>query len=361
MFRSVLFATITSITINLTHVPPTDGAEINFQLAYLSNVPPGNVCLVNMDGSGQSCLNETGIEKNYYDLQWSPDGSMLIYTTVEKSDGSNPPATTWLYRADTNETFQWADSWWISSWSPDSQYVLSALQGNEAPGIHRIRPDGSGALGLTANKNTDYQPAWSPDREHIAYLSLQPENQIIVMDSDGSNPSAITPVLAIYGVVELVWSPNSQQILFGVRDEVNLMQYTVELYSVRVDGSDLQRLTFTDQVNFNPRWSPDGTQIVFAGYPIDDPDAMPQSFIYVLNLVDRTVTNLTEWSASSGGPAWSPDGEWIAFSAEMSGVFGIYIMRPDGGDVRLVTDEPAQDGYGGPYAPVWRPVPSAGD
>ncbi len=50
------------------------------------------------------------------------------------------------------------------------------------------------------------------------------------------------------------------------------------------------------------------------------------------------------------GPSWSPDGSRIGFSSNRSGNFEIYTMNIQGGDVRKVTNDPAQDHY-----PVWSP------
>jgi TolB protein len=48
-----------------------------------------------------------------------------------------------------------------------------------------------------------------------------------------------------------------------------------------------------------------------------------------------------------GGPVWSPDGRWLAFSrGDLASMAEVYVMRPDGSELRKVTD-----GYG----PAWSP------
>jgi TolB protein len=334
--------------------------DTQFQLAYLSNVPPGNVCLVNMDGTGQRCLSQSDVDMIYYEPQWSPDGSILAYMTARRPIGPSDISTTFMHYFMTGETLEVAGSWWISSWSPDGQYVLSATKGNDAPGIVRIQPDGSDLIALTTNINSDYRPAWSPDGKYIAYLSLQTENHLMLMNANGSNQQTLVSNLRLNGDVTPQWSPDSQQIVFAVHGRTIRGEWTSDLYNVIIDGTGLTRLTSTNVVNSYPRWSPDSTRIVFQGYSLDDQTQIHESTVFSLDLVDPQITDLTDTLPGSGEPSWSPDGEWIAFSGEQSGTFGIYIMRPDGSDVRLVTDQPAQAGYG-PYAPVWRPVPSAGN
>jgi WD40-like Beta Propeller Repeat len=52
-------------------------------------------------------------------------------------------------------------------------------------------------------------------------------------------------------------------------------------------------------------------------------------------------------------PRWSPDGEHIAFISDASGEIEVYVMDPDGGDVRNVSQDPALDD--GIYGIDWTP------
>ncbi|MEM7118867.1 MAG: hypothetical protein AAF614_41000 [Chloroflexota bacterium] len=40
-------------------------------------------------------------------------------------------------------------------------------------------------------------------------------------------------------------------------------------------------------------------------------------------------------------PAWSPDGNWLVFTSYQAGDNELYIMRPDGSDVRQLTQNEA--------------------
>jgi TolB protein len=61
------------------------------------------------------------------------------------------------------------------------------------------------------------------------------------------------------------------------------------------------------------------------------------------------VTRLTTTAGFDGEPAWSPDGEWIAYQSEAGGVQGIYLMRADGSEPRLLIENAV--------SPAWRPAP----
>jgi Tol biopolymer transport system component len=42
-------------------------------------------------------------------------------------------------------------------------------------------------------------------------------------------------------------------------------------------------------------------------------------------------------------PVWSLDGQWIVFTSERNGSADLYRMRPDGGGLERLTDDPAYD------------------
>src|SRR5262245_39234674 len=54
------------------------------------------------------------------------------------------------------------------------------------------------------------------------------------------------------------YSPNGQRVLFDSNREGHH-----EVYTIKVDGTDLQRLTQGSIDNDHPRWSPNGSKILF--------------------------------------------------------------------------------------------------
>ncbi|HIE50903.1 MAG TPA: hypothetical protein EYP85_04015, partial [Armatimonadetes bacterium] len=58
--------------------------------------------------------------------------------------------------------------------------------------------------------------------------------------------------------------------------------------------------------------------------------------------------NLTNNPADDVHPAWSPDGQTIAFSSNRDGTYDIWLMNPDGSNLRKLTDDPGNARY-----PAW--------
>jgi len=80
------------------------------------------------------------------------------------------------------------------------------------------------------------------------------------------------------------------------------------LWRSRVDGSDKMQLTFSPVRAYQPRWSPDGSQIVFMDVQFDSP-----SKICMLSSSGGSPVLLTQGNTYEADATWAPDGKSIAF------------------------------------------------
>ena len=94
-----------------------------------------------------------------------------------------------------------------------------------------------------------------------------------------------------------------------------------DIYTMDINGKNLQQLTdhFADEIS--PTFSPDGQRMAYGSNRDGNED------IYVMNLKTKVSRRLTHHPARDSTPAWSPDGRWIAFVSERAGTFDIYKIR----------------------------------
>ena len=148
---------------------------------------------------------------------------------------------------------------------------------------------------------------------------------IFVMNADGSNVVDLGPG------ADPAWSPDGSRIAF---------EEGVDIWVMNADGSDRHRITddpaSTRRVSA-PTWSPDGSLIAFNA---------DGTKIFVVPAVGGNVRLLIDPPETVGAPAWSPLGDAIAF-----GVTDIWLVNPDGTNLRNVTNTP--DKY--ERDPDWRP------
>jgi TolB protein len=249
---------------------------------------------------------------------------------------------------------------WVSNvgtsrlaWSPDRRKLLFSahLSRSAAPcardcgkEIFVIDADGSGLRRLTRNAVPDWDPAWSPDGQKIAWLSRGPSGgaDIFVMNADGSDQQNLTPKPGNRG--EPSWSPAGRTILFtavppGQPPSASGWPYR-DVYVMNADGSGRRNLTHTPEgLEFDPVWSPDGQRIAFsrlAGPP-------GEVRIVVMNADGSGKHAVTPKLAHTGDgwivvtAAWSPRGPRIAFDDHDA----VYVVNADGSGLRRLAENAA--------------------
>ena len=125
----------------------------------------------------------------------------------------------------------------------------------------------------------------------------------------------------------------------------------VDVHVMEVDeGSvtDLKRLTDDAAFDWEPDWSPDGSQIVFTS--LSGTGSSAHRDIYRMDADGTNITRLTEDPASDDNPSWSPDGILIAFTSERDGNEEIYVMNADGTGLTRLTNNNDSD-----WGPSWSP------
>ena len=181
------------------------------------------------------------------------------------------------------------------SLSPDGQLIV--YTGNQR-GNHDIYwqlVDGQNVQNLTESSEADdYQPAFSPDGNEIAFRSDRGAGGIYLMGSFGENPRPL-----------------------------------------------LTR-------GYDPAWSPDGVWVVFSDRGIFDPTNLRGGGLAKVEVADPT--NVVELHDHGYLPAVSPNGSRIAYFDSVSGQTDIFTISADGGDPVPVTTDTALD-----WAPAWAP------
>ena len=258
--------------------------------------------------------------------------------------------------------------------------TLASSSQATAPGrngrIAFMRPDASdhwqvwsagprltGAKRLTAGLADSGWPAWSPDGTKIAFDSSRGDldhrdstaiNDVFTMSPDGSDVTKLTD--SVGASADAAWSPDGSLIAFDAdRGDRSSKQ---GIYTMRSDGSGLRRVTTLPsgyEYDLAPRFSPDGTRLVFIRYRGKEcsqpfcPSEHPALFIVG---VDGTgLRRLTSFTIHPGDADWSPDGKRIVFEAYPTGPYAdIYVISANGRNLRNLTRDQA-----GQADPVWSP------
>jgi len=300
-----LFSTLaasTPLTVESTaQVPePVSGeSEPSGHIAYTCQVfkvtAQNQICVMNADGSGFQRLTTENYKQHYYPSV-SPDGKSVVYAAfrepniyeiyeVDIATGDvkqltdrlgnvngpeiSPDGSTIVFKLSTSTTNElWLmnrdgsnprrvpnASGWDPTWSPDGSLILFASDLEGAIQLFTIKLDGSDLKRISNLPAIRGRNDWSPDGQLIVTYSGQPWNRdVYIMNADGSNTHMLTTTGG--NSQGPSFSPDGQWVAFTAYFDKYGDDHGCEIYIIRIDGTDLRRLTNNDYCDFQPRWGP---------------------------------------------------------------------------------------------------------
>jgi Tol biopolymer transport system component len=213
-------------------------------------------------------------------------------------------------------------------WAPFGRRILfGAVQGTGTDlwvtghrGHHKHRV-------LRAGPLTDLEAAWAPGGHRLVVArNGEGVSRLLVYSFETKVATPITPNGRAVLVDSPAWSPDGRRIVFR-REGVDGARS--DLWSIRPNGTDLTRLTFTptpDLVEVGPNWSPDGSRILFSRRVFGEPSC---SRLFTIRSDGTGLTRLQAgcpWSEA----AWSPNGRKIVVSRDGPRGSRLWTMSADG-------------------------------
>ena len=186
---------------------------------------------------------------------------------------------------------------------------------------------------------------WSPDGTRIAWWTRRAGNvDIWVTDviNDQNEQEKIQKNLTKDSKKDdrhPRFSPDGTQILFESKRDGDWEIYAMNSRT----GEDVVQLTNNEKVERTAEWSPDGKKIVFESKRDGNGE------IYVMNADGMNPVNLTNHPKADSKPKWSANGRKILFESKRDGNGEIYVMDPDGANPVNISNNPT-GGYQTPMA-----------
>ena len=142
---------------------------------------------------------------------------------------------------------------WDPTWSPDGKYILFASDMDGPVQLYTIRVNGKELHQVSNLPAIRGRSDWSPDGKFIVTYSGEPwKREVYIMNADGTNARVLSP--AGGNSQGPSFSPDGQWVAFTAYYDKLGDDNGCEIYIVRVDGTDLRRLTNNDYCDYQPRW-----------------------------------------------------------------------------------------------------------
>lgn len=330
----------------------------------------GSLQVINLSTRQTRVLAAPPPGASYYQPAWSPDGERVAYWDTEPNGNHD----IWAIDAKEKRARPVAvtrDAWtnWSPAWSADGRYLYFSSDRSGAMTLWRLpMPESAGTVSgglepvptpssysgweafarsgkrfayvrripfselykapfdpqkglnlsakvqLTEGERGMHEPDISPDGKTIVMRIQDPQEDLALINPDGSNLRRLTNDL--FSERSPRWSPDGKRVIFGSN-----RSHQFELWSVHPDGTGLKQLTHGGMVPY--AWAPDGTLV---GYPAN---GVPVA-------LDSPGSPVKDWGlpAMFRPLAWAPDGQAVVGRMRSNGFGGdaLFIFSPGNQD-----------------------------
>ncbi len=272
--------------------------------------------ICNADGSdSRELITVAGVP---FAPRFSPDGRRLRFTI---RDTNQRTSSLWEVSADGKDLHAVLPDWNSpaqesgGTWTPNGEYFLFESTRANAQNIWAMREERSlfRAAGfrkagepsqLTVGPLMFSNPTPSPDGKNLFVIGQQRRFDLIRMAGKSEQFSIYLPGVSA-GEADI--QRNGEWITYVAHPELTL-------WRSKVDGSSRTQLTYAPMQAHIPRWSPDGTQIVFMASRPGKPWK-----IFVMPAEGGTPHEVipaghNQGDRNQGDPSWMPGGDSIVFA-----------------------------------------------
>jgi Tol biopolymer transport system component len=309
---------------------------------------------------------EKGTPEDIANPSWTGDGKRVVYHAGQLATmhhASRVPGGS-LYGLDPQIALVYASG--FPSISADGRQIVVSERVSGAGDRTALvvwNTDGTNPRRIFRGQSSVMGPEWSRDGRWIAFgagtFFLERVNrpaQIMIVRPDGSEARAVTTGPGNAGFPS--WSPDGTQIVYRFWTD----HITGGLRVVNVATGAIR--TLTTEYDTLPGWSPKGDRIVFNRYAKDSRFAYDEFDIYTIRPDGTDLKRLTDAEGNDAHPFWSPDGNHILWSSSRFGFKDeaaltiatpqpyaeLFIMNADGSNQRPLTDNQYEEG-----TPAWLP------
>jgi len=310
IFPTLVLAPQPSALPELTAAPPPPppgqaGGKIAFTCQVFRVQAADQICLMNSDGSGFRRLTTDDSHRHFYP-SIAADGQSVVY--VSNASGKKDPAGNVYYdiyemNIGTGEVRQVTSELGILTApevSPDGTQIVFTNSDGPHEAVWLMGRDGSNPHRIFGSDTVSgWDPTWSPDGKQILFASTAPEGgiQLFIMNADGTSPRQASNLPNLRGRSD--WS---------VRNQISTYSgeaWAREIFIFSAENPAATQVSPAGGNGQGPSFSPDGNWIAFTAYygHLHEADGCE---IYIMRIDGTDLTRLTENTYCDWQPRWGP-------------------------------------------------------
>jgi TolB protein len=267
------------------------------KIAFVSN-ENGNRVIKTINpntGTTQTILQNNGIQRN---IAVSPNGKMLAFGIAQKD-------TALLYVMDLPDGKPKAITQPANNFMPTFSFDGTHLvyvqdHGGSFRTLMEVNLKTLHTKPFMKPRHWYSDPKFLPNGEIVCTAFWGGQDQIVLLNPKDDSETNLTQ--NNYGNLQPAVSSDGKKIVFVSNRDGN-----PELYTMNVDGSNVHRLTFTTNIDYeDPSWSPDGKYIVYASNGNGKSDILATSYysLFIMDENGNIVKRLTFGTSNNFCPVW---------------------------------------------------------
>jgi Tol biopolymer transport system component/DNA-binding winged helix-turn-helix (wHTH) protein len=285
------------------------------------------IIVIDNDGGNEQTVGTADLDSMFYSLDWAPDGNSFVYSV--KRDEANRkywylaeiPATGGTERMIGNPS---DSEILMAKWLPDkSGLIVNAVDdATRHPQLYAVSyPDGARNR-ITGDLNNFNGFSMTADGKSIVVPQINSNRQIYYLPNGNTDRSAQISNGTEKHFDSVTWVGN-EYLVFDEDENSSFDNFNI--YRMRLDGTDVEQMTFGPGNNTQPAISPDGSTVAFVS------SRSGKRQLWKMSMDGRNVTQLTDIPNDVVRPIFAPDGTKVFFTVSVAGQCHIWQVPVSGG------------------------------